>query len=94
MIRRKTEGHIGIVIESDDEGPISWCTKCLSRNTKTKMGEKIVMDPNLPPNPADEQFRQCPKCYHIEPIYNVKYEGETYSDLEIIENPFDYSRVE
>lgn len=91
MIRRKQDSHVGYVIDTDEETTLAWCPKCLSRGTKTKLGEKIQMN-DEPPKVDDDQFMQCPKCYLIVPIYNVKFQGDIYSDLEIVDNPFDYAK--
>lgn len=94
MIRRKTESSIGYIIDTgDDDIDIAWCERCERRGTKTRLGEKILMN-NGPPPPDQDQFLQCPKCYLLVPIYNVKFEGETYATLEVNENPFDFSKTE
>lgn len=94
MIRRKTQDNIGYVIDTGgDDTPISWCPRCEKRGDKTRLGEKILLN-NEPPASDHDQWLQCPKCYCLVPIFNVKYEGEIYSDLDTEDNPFDYSKAD
>ena len=94
MIRRKDNSTIGYVIDtSADDQELAWCERCEKRGDKTRLGEKILMD-NQPPAPDHDSWMQCPKCYLLVPIFNVKYEGEIYSDLDVEDNPFDYAKAD
>ena len=91
MIRRRTKQRRNNNRQFDEDEDIIWCSRCLSHGDKCKMGEKILLDGQLP-KPDDDQFVQCHQCYFIQPLYKASHEGDLYTDLDIETNPFDFAK--
>lgn len=70
---------------------VSFCPKCLEFKIKSKMGERVYTDEEgnvIPPKADAHLWRQCGRCGHILPIYNLKREGRLTSQLTPSTDPF------
>jgi hypothetical protein len=91
-IKRPT---IGAIYKEQGEA-ISYCPKCNNNGKKQKMEERVYKPEELIYGaiPADAHlWRQCHRCWHILPIYNLKHEGRLKSELVVQTNPFDRGKT-
>lgn len=85
--------HFAGIISNQSEESKSFCPRCEKRNHLSLLQPKIIEDPSKPLPSDYDQFKQCYRCGLIVPIYNVRHEGSVYSDLEIVDNPFDQGKA-
>jgi len=90
-MRRKD--FVGVINSVDVEDKM-WCPRCIKRGHNSQLKEQVIIDPSKPLSPDYDQFKQCHRCGLIVPLYNVRHEGELYSDLDIVENPFDFGNAQ
>lgn len=97
MIHRMSDSNKGIGIiqsaEAENED-IQYCPKCSERGKLRRLGPLIILDPSKPLPPDYDDFKQCGYCYAKIPTYEVRTEGQLFTDLEPIKNPFDFGKVE
>jgi hypothetical protein len=90
-----TRPKIGTLYKEQGEA-ISYCPKCNNNGKKQKMEERVYKPEELINGaiPGDAPlWRQCHRCWHILPIYNLKHEGRLKSELVIQRNPFDKGKT-
>ena len=84
---------VGIAIERQDEEDTRYCDSMRCLNKKHELGPRVLQEGE--PEPPDyEEFKQCHFCFKLFPTYQTKVEGELYSDIETIENPFDEGKIQ
>ena len=93
-IARLNDENKGIAIitsgNEDDSEDISFCENCqLYRKKNIRLVPLITLEDEVPPPDAD-QFKQCPSCYKIIPLYDVITEGTLYTDIEGVKNKFEF----
>ena len=72
----------------DTEDDLNYCPKCERVNVKSRLGPRIYEDNK--PLPYDyDQWMQCYRCGHIEPIYGVRDEPKYGPAVERPITPFD-----
>ena len=87
-----TDSDKGIgIIETEEAEDIQYCPNCSKHYNKLRrLGPLIILDPSKPLPPDYDDFKQCGFCYAKIPIYDVRTEGQLFTDIEIVKNPFDW----
>jgi len=84
----------GISIIEDgigEDADIQYCPVCSEYRFKLhRLGPLIILDPKKPLPPDYDNWRQCGYCYTKVPIYEVRTEGQLFTDIEGVKNPFDF----
>lgn len=88
----RSRNFVGIINPVEEVNDIAYCPRCEKRHIRSLLGEQVIIDIHAVLPPDYDQWKQCHKCGLKVPIYNVRSEGEVFSDLEIVENPFDLGK--
>ena len=93
-INRLTQDNKGIALitdpNADEDSEKAYCPDCSEyRHKLHRLGPLIILDPSKPLPPDYDDFKQCGYCYKKVPIYDVRHEGQLFTDIEGVRNPFD-----
>jgi|GEM_PF-793784 len=75
------------ILEEEEDPEVSYCRFCMINfNMKHRLGPRLDYEER-----DKDMWRQCPECYRIFPIYEVKYEGRLTGliEAEQTKNPFE-----
>lgn len=88
----KIKRNASTAIASKQHGEsVSLCPKCQQFGHKVPVGPRTYVDEKgnvIPPKADAHLWRQCGRCGHILPIYNLKREGRLTSQLTPSTDPF------
>jgi predicted nucleic acid-binding Zn-ribbon protein len=79
---------IGVLGDSNDPESVSYCTRCLEYGIQEVLGARIYKPGEAYRDGDEENFRQCPSCGLIVPIYETKKESKLKDIVDSGSNPF------
>ena len=99
MIRRMTDkGSVGMVIDSEDDEDLIFCSTCAAVGDMSKLKERIWLDDKtgkrLPDPPDADSWRMCWTCGLVIPTKDIKLSGKIsgITGIEPVDNPYDIGK--
>ena len=99
MIRRldKNTSHVGMVIDSEEEEDLIFCSTCAANGDMSRLKERIWLDDKgkrLPDPPDADSWRMCWTCGLIIPTKDIKLSGKIsgITGIEPVDNPYDIGK--